>query len=138
MNYVNANGQPLNIAGMEALAKMQRRPVAKKDAPAEFHKGWRVQGHPPGAMEEARNESERLTRLWDLQGEQQKAEALRGGERPPPTWNSRAWRTSTKKKPVRSRPYEVPEAARLCADMATKGGWLDIEVVELKRSKNDA
>lgn len=132
MNYVNAYGEPISIGSRQShIAK----PKPKADAPAEFHKGWRVQGHPPGAMEEARAESERLTRMWNEQTEQEKAEAIRDGGRPPVAWNEHLWRTSTKKKPVRSKPYEIAESARQCAEMAKKGGWLDIEVTELKRSK---
>lgn len=138
MNYVNANGQPLDICYMEQIAKATRRIKPKAEGVAEFHKGWRVQGHPPGAMEEAKAEAERLTRIWNEQSEADKAAALRSGDRAPAVWNEAQWRRETRKKPVRSKPYEVPEAARLCADMATKAGWLDIEVAELKKSKNDA
>lgn len=135
MQFVNASGQPLNIAGMEALAKLQKRPEPKAEDPAEFHKGWRVQGHPPGAMEAARAEAEKLCREWNEQTEQEKAEAIRSGDRAPVAWNESQWRRETRKKPVRSKPYEIPDAARQCADLAAKAGWLDIEVAELKKSK---
>ena len=138
MNFVNANGQPLSIERLKAEAHMQRRPKPKAEGAAEFHKGWRVQGHPPGAMEAAQAEADRLLSLWNEQSEQDKAEAIRNGERAPAAWNGRNWRMATKKKPVRSKPCEVPEAARQCAEMATKAGWLDIEVAELKKSKNGA
>ncbi|MBA3774663.1 MAG: hypothetical protein H0X13_19865 [Ramlibacter sp.] len=48
-------------------------------------------------------------------------------------WDEGLWRRTTKKKPVRSKPYEIPEAAKLCADMAAKSGWLDVEINEIKR-----
>jgi len=136
MNFVNANGQPINVEAMKLQAIPRRQ--SKKEAPAEFHKGWRVQGHAPGAMEQARAESQRLTNLWNSQTELEKAEALRSGDRQPPEWDELKWRRDTRKKPVRSKPYEIPEAAKLCADMATKAGWLDIEVAELKKSKAGA
>ena len=135
MNYVNAYGEPISIGSRQShIAK----PKPKADGLAEFHKGWRVQGHPPGAMEQARAEANRLVDMWNSQSEQEKAEAIRAGDRQPPQWDERIWRTSTKKKPVRSKPYEIADAARVCAEMATKAGWLDIEVAELKRSKNGA
>lgn len=136
MNYVNANGEPLDIGYMEQIAKATRRIKPKAEGPAEFHKGWRVQGHPPGAMEAAQAEAERLLSLWNAQSEQDKAEAIKQGERAPAAWSGRNWRMTTKKRPVRSKPYEIPEAARQCAELATKAGWLDIEVAELKKSKN--
>lgn len=138
MNFVNANGQPLSIERLKAEAHMQRRPKPKAEGPAEFHKGWRVHGHPPGAMEAAQAEAERLLSLWNAQSEQDKAEAIKQGDRAPAAWNEQLWRTGTRKKPVRSKPYEIPEAAKVCADMATKAGWLDIEVAGLKRSKDGA
>ncbi len=135
MNYVNAYGEPISIGSRQSHVAKSK---PKADAPAEFHRGWRVQGHPPGAMEQACAEANRLLDMWNAQTEQEKAEAIRSGDRQPPAWDERLWRTGTKKKPVRSKPYEVPEAARLCADMARKAGWLDIEVAELKRSKTGA
>ncbi len=136
--YVNTEGATLNIEGMLAVAEMTRRPKPKNEGPAEYHKGWRVQGHPPGAMEAAQTEAEKLCREWGELTEHEKAQAIREGARAPVAWNESLWRRETRKKPVRSKPYEVSEAARLCADMATKAGWIDVEVAELKKSKAGA
>lgn len=40
---------------------------------------------------------------------------------------------NAKLKPVRSRPYGIPDAAKQCAEMAEKAGWLRVQVVELKQ-----
>lgn len=43
------------------------------------------------------------------------------------------WLMNARKKAIRSKPYEVKEAAEVCADLARKAGWLAVEVREIKR-----
>lgn len=49
---------------------------------------------------------------------------------------SSAW-VYTWKDSVRSKPYEILEAAEQCAEMARKAGWEDVEIIEVKRVVND-
>lgn len=105
-----------------------KRPPA--DTSQKFHKGFRVEGHPPGAMEEAQKVAVADLLQWDRAAEQGQAFGKR-----PKEWNEQNWRMTHKKRPVRAKPYEVPEAAKLCADMATKSGWLDVVVTEIKRGE---
>ena len=103
-----------------------KRPTS--DAPHEFHKGFRVEGHPPGALEEA----EKVRKL-DIEVFLRAQREGREFGKKPRDWNENLWRTTHKKRPVRAEPYEVPEAAKVCADMATKAGWTDVVVMEIKR-----
>ena len=109
---------------LRAAPKIKRPPPLQES----FHKGFRVEGHPPGALEAAQKLAERVWEDFDRARRQGKSNG-----KPPPQWNELIWRQSCKKRPVRAKPYEVPEAAKVCADMAMKAGWLDVVVVEIKR-----
>jgi len=105
-------------------------PKIKRPPPLQesFHKGFRVEGHPPGSLEAAQKLAEQVWADFDRARQQGKSNG-----KPPQQWNELIWRQSCKKRPVRAKPYEVPEAAKVCAEMATKAGWLDVVVVEVKR-----
>lgn len=51
LQFVNYQGQPLHICKLD-LHQKERKTKATPDS---FHKGWRVQGIPPGALEKARD-----------------------------------------------------------------------------------
>lgn len=125
------NGQE---TGAEYLLARAPKPKArpKKDAPAAFHKGYRVEGHPPGAIEEARAENARQWSQWNNHGAAYRALMLKEGQRSPDMWNEDLWRIRTKKKAVRARPYSVASAAEDCKALALRSGWTDVEVIELK------
>lgn len=120
----------VNVLG-DVISKETLKPVKKvrkpgRERPAEYHNGWRVQGIPPGVLEEARATYKRESDFARQQGKQ------------PKDWNEENWLMNAKRKPVRSKPYEVPQAAEECKAMAEKAGWLRVEVVELKKSKEQA
>lgn len=115
--FVNIHGQRVDTN--------KRVPLPKRasTAPGEFHKGWAVEGIPPGAMEEAR-----------ALHEQERAVAIReGAKRIPEEWNELTWLAKAKAKRVRTKAYEVPEAAALCAELAEKHGWLRVTVRPLSK-----
>jgi transposase len=114
LQFVNIKGQPLTPHQMEVTAKSQRKPryVAEKE---KQHKGFRVVGHSPEAIEKAR-EANRIEREKDPEVK---------------PFDEVAWRKKTKPKAVRSKPYEIASSAQQCADLAKKGGWLDVEVIAL-------
>lgn len=120
------NGVEYTADQLKAMAP--GRKAATKDAPESFHKGFRVEGHPPGAMEQAKQDAiDTFERYQALDDEGRKQWI----GKPPHPWNETNWRMNAKKKPVRPKPYELKEAADLCANMALKAGWLDVVVVAL-------
>ncbi len=43
------------------------------------------------------------------------------------------WLRNATRKAVRSKPYSIPDAAQTCAELATKAGWLRVEVVTIEK-----
>lgn len=124
IEFVNIHGDPWN----PSKASTEKKAAVKRDQADGYHNGFRVVGHPPGALEEARKEREELIALAVRRRTQ--------GDAPvkiPPQFNEDDWRRNGKKSSVRSKPYEIRESADLCAEMARKGGWEDVEVIELKK-----
>jgi hypothetical protein len=121
-------GKALTAAEVADLGQKRTRtaPVTQDS----FHKGFRVEGHPPGALEEAKKVCDARYAYFTRE-----REAGRNPGKTPKQWDESYWRNNQKKRPVRAKPYEVPEAAQVCADLAKKAGWLDVAVVELKREK---
>lgn len=113
LQFVNYRGEPV---AMTAVPKPKKTAIG----PTEWHKGWRVVGIPPGALEEAKAQHER------------EAAATRAKGKEPKVWDEANWLMNARKKPVRGKPYEVPEAAHDCKRLAEGTGWLAVEVVELK------
>lgn len=136
--HVNLHGQPIRQTGPSW--EIPKKPKPEKRAA--YHNGWKVFGHRPGAMEEARDERRRA--LISAEDHNKRVEELRrtgkaNGEalkRVPAPWDPAVWRKDTKKRAVRSKPYETTEAAAICAALATREGWLDVEVIE--QSKGEA
>lgn len=54
-------------------------------------------------------------------------EAQRKGRKMEP-FSLENWLKKARKKPVRSKPYELESAAYACAELAKKSGWLGVEV----------
>lgn len=120
MNYVNHLGEPVSLDRLSFEAS-QRPKRQKKEQPESFHNGWRVQGIPPGELESARDLHQREAAFAREQGKQ------------PKDWDQQHWLMNAKRKAVRTKPYEVPAAAEECKRMAEKAGWLQVEIVELKK-----
>lgn len=126
------------VVDADELKRIGRTVPKKASTPKtdqSYHKGWRVVGHPPGVMEAARSLRESELARWAGMSEQRKIDARASGEREPKPWDEAQWRRTTTPKAVRSKPYEVPEAAEVCAEMARGAGWLDVVVVEQKRGE---
>lgn len=116
LTFVNYKGEALPPASNVPRA------VNRREGPDQYHKGWRVVGIPPGAVEAAEAEHNRLQALMQ---DWTKRKAFDRGN----------WIANAKKKPVRPKPYEIKEAADVCADLAKRAGWLSVELVEIKRAK---
>lgn len=136
MQFINIHGSPLNIDRMKATAP--KRQVSAPDQDAEYHKGFRVMGHPPGALESARDDAIKATNRWASMGADTRKQALGDGEREPKPWDEAIWRSEAKLKAVRSKPYELEAGANACATLAAKAGWIDVRVVAVKLSKDGA
>lgn len=115
LTFVNYKGDPLPPPAGVAQKRQIHRSIDM-----EYHKGWRVVGHPPGAMEEA----------------QRSHDARQAEKREPKPFDRQRWEQITGKKSVRTAPYQLHDAAKVCADLATKAGWLSVEIREVKRSKH--
>lgn len=117
LQFVNYQGQPLHICKLD-LHQKERKTKATPDS---FHKGWRVQGIPPGALQKARDRHSTLMKA----------------KSDPKPFDEQEWLRNATRKPIRAKPYSIPDAAQTCADLATRAGWLQVEVVAIeKKSAN--
>lgn len=105
VEFVNVYGKPVCVAP-------QPKKRTQKEGPDSFHKGFSVQGHPPGALEAAEA-------LHKKTGEGK--------------FDSERWLTKTRLKKVRSKPYSLLSAAEECKNLAEKAGWLCVVVVAVSR-----
>lgn len=125
LTFVNIHGATVSVAPFKQVAR------PRSAGPEQFHKGWRVIGIPPGAFESAKADRQREI-----------ADMLRWNERYPANAKKvpaeltyEAFCTVFKGKPVRNKPYEVIDAARVCKELAERAGWDRVELVEIKREK---
>lgn len=127
MTFVNYLGEEIGL--IDHGKRKKAKPEEKS-----FHKGWRVVGIPPGALEEA----ERLhpQRIADAisWNERIASNQISGKSKPVPgPWNPDRWLNEAKKSPVRTKPYELEDAAKTCKRLAEAAGWLRVELVEVKK-----
>lgn len=118
---VNIHGQPWS----PSKAAIEPKPKPKSDGPGEYHKGFRVVGVPPGAMEEAQKEHLRQYAKFEAGDSVEKEYRL--------PWNEGTWLARFKKKPIRSKAYEIPQAATDCKALAERAGWSHVDVVALSK-----
>lgn len=124
LEFVNLLGEKISDAQMQARKAEAHQEQARRKKSVDdksFHKGWRVTGIPPGALEEARTEALRLGRIEEQNGRAAKE------------FNDMSWIQNHRGKAVRSKPYEIKDSADECAALAEKAGWLRVRVEEIKR-----
>lgn len=114
LTFVNYLGEAVSTKPVEK---------AKKAAPSldPYHKGWRVVGLPPGALEEA--EKEHKKKIFEARS--MGKEIL--------DFNPIEWAHKARRKAVRSKPYALFEAADQCKGMAEKAGWSKVEIIEVSK-----
>jgi hypothetical protein len=117
LTFVNIFGEPVAL-DPKRHAKPKR---PKKEQPESYHNGWRVQGIPPGALQEAHKSHLAEAEYQRQQGKESKA------------WDEQHWLMNAKRKALRSKPYELESAAAACKRLAQAAGWLRVEIVELKK-----
>lgn len=123
LEFVNYQGTRLP----DQVALKKRGVPRKTTKPEEksFHKGWRVTGIPPGALDEAMSDHKRVSDM-----------ATKAGGKEIKPFDSALWIQNHRGKPVRSKPYELECAAKECAELAEKCGWTRIQVLEVKKVVN--
>ena len=135
INYI-VNGQPVSEAALLASAPKASRPKAER--PDQYHKGWRVMGHRPGAVDAACEAARIAFDAWEALTPTEQAAKIAKGSRAPKPWDLKAWLEKAKRKPVRSKPYSLKSAAEMCAEMARKEGWTHVEAVEISKGEMPA
>lgn len=126
LEFVNVRGEVISNAQI-TLRKAEAHQEAawkKRAAPdlKAFHKGWKVTGIPPGALEEARNDHRRAEEM-----------ATRSGGKGIKPFDELHWTQNHRGKAVRAKPYETRSAAEGCATLAEKYGWTRVRIEEVKR-----
>ncbi len=117
LSFVNYLGQPVSTTPV----KQAQKKAASLDP---YHKGWRVVGLPPGALDAAEAEHKKKVREAVARGKQML------------DFNPIEWAQKARRKAVRSKPYSLHSAAEQCKELAEKAGWLSVGLVEM--SKGDA
>lgn len=121
-------GRTFDEDQMSVIARQSAKPTKRKTADTSrgYHKGWRVVGVKPGVLEDARRvANEEIARYQAL--------TVKKGYRKPKPFDEVKFLQTARRSSVRSKPYELEQAARLCKEMAEKEGWLCVELVEVKR-----
>ena len=110
--FINVNGAPVDTT---KRVKLEKRTSTTQS----FHKGWAVEGIPPGAVEAAREEHLR----------EREVAINAGAKRIPDEWSEQSWVLQKAKfKRVRTKAYEIPSAAEKCRELAEKAGWKYVAV----------
>jgi hypothetical protein len=117
VQFVNIHGHPVDTD------KRIKLPKRDSKAPGEFHKGYAVEGFPPGSLEAAKEAHEKA-RAGELSS---------GSKRVRDEWSEAAWMAKAKTKRVRTKPYELVQAAMECKALAEKAGWFGVEVRSLSK-----
>lgn len=115
--FVNINGHRVDT---DKRVKLEKR---ISNAPSEFHKGYAVEGFQPGVFDAAR-----ATYI-----KAREVAISEGAKKIPEEWSERAWLAKAKPKRVRTKPYELHQAATECKALAEKAGWTHVEVRALSK-----
>lgn len=115
MQYVNIHGQPIS-----SLTKTTRpRSGGAKDI---RHMGWRAVGFSPQQLEQAEIEHEKASQR-----------AAAAGARGLFPFNRDQYMRSGKPAAIRSKPYDLREAADIACRLAEREGWVGCRVEEIVR-----
>jgi len=117
VEFVNVFGNPVDTT---RRVKLEKRPSS---VGGEYHKGWVVEGLPPGSMEAA----------MEVHARARATEMREGSKRVRPEWNLESWMQKAKATRVRTKAYVVIDAAVQCKEIAEKAGWLRVEIRALSK-----
>jgi hypothetical protein len=137
VSYVTVDGREISGEQMAKILDQKRAkaPSKRADAPQTYHKGWRVVGHPPGALHAAKLAAERDWAEYLKMDPPTIMERYPGGKGIPKPWDEASWRRNAPLKAVRSKPYEIHAAAVECAVMARNAGWTDVRIDTLSKGE---
>jgi hypothetical protein len=120
-------GQQVTAEQFEAMTTPAKKRVPKS-GPDAYHRGYRVVGHPPGAMESAHEAADEAIGNWRVL-----PQSVKSGMKEPKPFNEDQWRRNTGKKVAKTT--DLHEPALLAAEIARKSGWIDVDVIELKKGE---
>ena len=106
LSFVNIHGHQISTAPVKATKP-------QPGAPDAFHKGWQVVGYSPEHLASGR--------LEHFAEQRDKPD--------PKPFDEVVFMRTNKPRPVRSKPYEVYEAAEHCAELAGRLGWKLVQAV---------
>jgi hypothetical protein len=126
--FVNFNGD--HVATPDVFAKPL--PLPKKEALSVYHKGWIVEGVPPGSLAIAKEVHERERRA----GVKVKKKGKTGeANQDMPEWDEQRFLRSCKLKRVRTKAYGIEASARDLLALAAAQGWLVLRVRALSKGE---
>jgi len=127
--FINVNGDVVDTTKRVKLAKRESATADK------FHKGWRVIGVSPEAVQAAKAEREKAIRNAIKRNADVKSGVglFRSTIDVPEEFDPVAWVASAPLKPARTKPFEVESAATQCYEMAKKAGWHRVEIRRLAK-----
>lgn len=108
ITYVNIHGQVINPAGGATKAK----PKASRSTDS-YHKGFAAVGFSPARLERAKDEHDR-----------------QATGKP---FNEAAYMAKARPTKIRSKPYEIAEAATQAVAMAERLGWKNCRVIPVAK-----
>jgi len=138
--YVNVSGKRLDIDELKTKHKPPPRAPASPlkrtfdRATAKVSDGFVVTGFSPEHLTQAQIEHELKIDLIKARNKAQRHEQSPKFERVPDLWNEERYMLTAKPKRVRVKPYELADAAQICAQLAIKGGWKCVVVDELMKA----
>jgi hypothetical protein len=119
LRFVNASGQPLDIASLIAQQPKKTRP-SNADTESR-HFGFAVTGFSPQQIASAQAAHAARRELSPDLGAFSPDEWMNGGK------------GGGRPSKAAHKPFATPAGAELCADMVRKAGWLRVQIVEVIR-----
>jgi hypothetical protein len=122
-------GQQVTAEQFKALTDPPKKKTPKA-GPDAYHRGFRLVGHAPGAVEKAKEASEYEHQRYRNATPRMRIEA---GMKEPRAWDEDWWRRNAPKKTIRA--FNLHESALQGAEIARKSGWTEVDVIELKKGE---
>jgi hypothetical protein len=127
LKFVNVYGK--RVDPQVIAQKHKRVNIVTDNSGKSFHKGWRVVGFSGEILAEAReaHDTERSRKLADKHAPKDIG-----------PFDLAGYISRNKPKPVRSKPYEMREAALQCMALAEKAGWQFLQIIECTQGQAPA
>lgn len=119
------------VTAAQLLSDTSQEQRSKPKEEVAYHNGWRVEGFRPGAIEQAKLDTEKEIADYERLPEEQQMKAKR-----PKDFELKRYLSTAKRSPVRPKPYELRQAAEECKRLAESAGWEYLVIVEIKKEVN--